>query len=528
MLYTLNIFNSIKNNVDNELLKFILILTLSVGFITYGFGYYNLGFSHDSLHIYLKGLGLGQLSIGRPFTSFIYDFFENYNNKFIMGGASLLFISFSVYTTVKIFSILLCFDKRQQKLLSVVISLLYLFNIAFISLNATYSFQICCDTLALLTATIAVYVVFNKQDYKKICLSIIFCTISIGLYQAYINVFLALFICVLIIKLYLGDYYSTVLRTGIIYFLIVLTASILYFVIWKYLMLKHNLTATNSYNSPSNIGYTSFEDLVNWIFVSVKNTSDTLFKTNSFNIKHMRLFNIMCLIIIIVGAVKVLITSRGIFNKLLLILLFSLFILSLNITNIVSKDVFHNLMAFAVCLVNGVAFVILLKNGKKIIINMFLIWLAVISFHCCNFYNTVSMMKVMELEATYSHFSRILQRIESIPDFNRNIDIILMEPLERSEYFNQNTNSIFFKKKHITGCAQNVAATYDPQLFADFYGLGLKIYPINDSDSIKSLDLTNDQIVLINSLSPYPALDSVKRVGKYIVVKNSNTLYTLN
>ena len=293
-------------------------------------------------------------------------------------------------------------------------------------------------------------------------------------------------------------------------------------------MLKHNLTAPNSYNSPSNIGYTSFEDLVNWIFVSVKNTSDTLFKTNSFNIKHMRLFNIMCLIIIIVGAVKVFITSRGIFNKLLLILLFSLFILSLNITNIVSKDVFHNLMAFAVCLVNGVAFVILLKNGKKIIINMFLIWLAVISFHCCNFYNTVSMMKVMELEATYSHFSRILQRIESIPDFNRNKDIILMEPLERSEYFNQVANSIFFKKKYLTGCAQNVAATYAPQLFADFYGLGLKIYPINDSDSIKSLDLTIDQIALINSLSPYPALDSVKRVGKYIVVKNSNTLYTLN
>ena len=97
MLYTLNIFNSIKNNVDNELLKFILILTLSVGFISYGFGYYNLGFSHDSLHIYLKGLGLGQLSIGRPFTSFIYDFFENYNNKFIMGGGQVYFLYHFLY-----------------------------------------------------------------------------------------------------------------------------------------------------------------------------------------------------------------------------------------------------------------------------------------------------------------------------------------------------------------------------------------------------------------------------------------------
>lgn len=374
----------------------------------------------------------------------------------------------------------------------------------------------------------AVYLVCCELDYKKFCLSIIFCTISISLYQAYMNVFLTLFICVLIIKIYLGDNYSTVLRTGIIYFLIVLAASILYFSIWKFLMLKHNLTAPNSYNSPSNIGYKSFEDLVNWIFVSVKNTSDTLFKTNSFNIKHMRLFNIMCLIIIIVGAVKVLITSRGIVNKLFLILLFSLFILSLNITNIVSKDVFHNLMAFAFCLVNAVAFVILLKNGKRILINMFLIWLAVISFHCCNFYNTVSMMKVMELEATYSHFSRILQRIESIPDFNRNNDIILMEPLERNEYFNQTTNSIFSRKKYLSGCAQNVAATYAPQLFADFFGLGLKIFPINDSDSIKSLDLTNTQIVLINGLSPYPALDSVKRVGKYIFVKNSNAKYNQN
>lgn len=525
----LQLANDTHNDLNIPLLRFTLLFTLAIGLATYGFGYFNLGFSHDSLSPALYGQGIFQLSIGRPFTSFVYCIFEYYNNKPIMGLVSLLFVALSVYITVNIFSKLLCFeDNKSKKYLTITVSLLYVLNVAFISLNATYSFQICCDTLALLCAVLATYVVCNSIDIKKIFFSVILCTLSIGLYQAYINVFLSLFIVILLIKLANGNTALSVIRTGLIYFCIVLFASVLYLVIWKSLLYLHGINSPQIYNNPENIGFTSFEEIAFYIKKSVKHLKNSLIRIDSYNIPIKVLFNIFCVFILIKAASKIAYKVKGIFGKLLVIVLCILFVLCINIANIVSKNIHHHLMIFSFCLINVLAFVILLKIKKKIFINTFLIWLTVISFHCSNFYNTISMMKVMELDATYSHFSRILQRIESLDDFDSKKDIIVIEPFSKSKYFDNFKNSLFQRNKVLVGCHSLVAGNYNTDLFASYFSLGLKTISLSSNSDLTSLQLSNDQISVLNSMDPYPDKSSVKRIGNYIFVKTSTDKYLLN
>ena len=519
------IVTAVKGDIDISLLKFSLFLTLIIGFMTYSFGYYNLGFSHDSLVPWLRGFCIGQLSIGRPFTSFIYSIFEYYNNKVIMGLISLCFIGFSVYITVRIFSKLYNFDEKAKKYLSTAVTLLYLFNITFISLNATFSFQICCDSLALLCAVSAVYVVCTNANLLKFCVSVILCILSIGLYQAYVNVFFSLFVIVLIIKLANGCEAVTVIKTGIVFFLIALIATILYLCIWKMLMNAHQLNIPDDYNSLSKVNYSSIEELSFYIKRAIINLKNSLLEVNSFNLIKVRNFNILCLIILLLGAVKTVLLAKGFLGKFLTAILCILFVLCLNIANIASKDVFHQLMIFSFCLINVVAFVILLKSKNYIFINIFMIWLAVISFHCCNFYNTISMMKVIELDSTYAHFSRIIQRIESIENFDSNKDTVVMEPLIKSEYFNKTNGSCFNGYKFLNVLGANTAGTYNTAMFASYFSLGLNTITLKDQSDIYSLKLTTDQINMINNMEPYPAKSSVKRIDNYIFVKTSTDKY---
>ena len=515
----------LKNEINSPLLRFTLLFTLCIGFATYGFGYYNLGFSHDSLSPSLQGQGEFQLTIGRPFTSYIFGLFEYYNNKPIMGLISLLFIALSVYTTVNIFSKILCFDEKSKKYLTIAVSLLYTLNVAFIALNATYSFQICSDTLALLCSVYAVYFVCDTTNIKKICFSVVLCTISICLYQAYIDVFLTLFIIVLIIKLARGNSVQSVIKTGLIYFCITLLASVMYLGIWKLLMFLNGVNTPQIYNNPENVGFSSFGEIAYYLIKSLKHLKDSLIRINSFNITIKVLFNIICMITLLFAAIRTVNIVKGIIGKLLVAVLCVLFVLCLNIANIVSKDVYHNLMTFSFCLVNVLAFVALLKSNKECLIKIFMVWLAVISFHCCNFYNTISMMKVLELNATYSHFSRILQRIESLENFSSKNDIIVIEPFYKSEYLNNYTNSIFLNHKVLVGCKDLVAGNYNSDLFASYFNLGLKTINLSDESVLSSLKLSKEQIEEINKMSPYPDVRSVKRVGKYIFVKTSTEKY---
>ena len=520
------IYDELKLDYDRHIFIFSFIIVFSIGFLTYGFGYYNLGFSHDALYPTIKPHGFFQLSIGRPFTSFIYSLFNNYNNKVVIGFTSLLFISLSVYITVMLFTKLLDLNFQNKKNLTIIVSVSYLLNISFIILNVSFSYQVACDMLALLTALLAVYFVSFNFSYTKFFISVLLCTFSIGIYQAYINVFLSLSILVMIINLYKGFTVKSVLYIGFRYFFIVILSLLLYLLIWKLLMFKNDISVSDDYNSPMKVGYTSINDFLFWVENSIKNTCFSLFRINSFNRPFVCLFNLFCVLILLIGCIRIIKCLKNIINIILFVFLSILFVISLNITNIISKNVYHSLMTFSLCFVCILSYLMLIKSNHKIFRKIFVTWCFVIAFFSANFYNTLSMMKVMELDASYSNVSRVIQRIELIPGFNVDRDVIAIEPFELNKYFNSRTSSIFSKFKEFNGCSSSVAPTYNPDYFLQFYNLGLKTVNLRYCNNIMNeLNLTETQIKEINNMKPYPSDSSVKRIGKYIFVKNSYLQY---
>ena len=116
-------------------------------------------------------------------------------------------------------------------------------------------------------------------------------------------------------------------------------------------------------------------------------------------------------------------------------------------------------------------------------------------------------------------------RIESIENFDSNKDTVVMEPLIKSEYFNKTNGSCFNGYKFLNGLGANTAGTYNTAMFASYFSLGLNTVTLKDQSDIYSLKLTTDQINMINSMEPYPAKSSVKRIGNYIFVKTSTDKY---
>ncbi|MGN1281408.1 MAG: glucosyltransferase domain-containing protein [Succinivibrio sp.] len=521
------VYERLLSFIDKELMRLSFIVTFSVGFITYGFGYFNLAVSHDSLFIRTEDVGLSQLTIGRPFTSFVFALLGNYNNKMVLGGASLIFIALSVYLTVKLFSAILHINSASEKYLSVAVSLIYTLNVSFIGLNATYSYQIPCDTLALLLSIATAYVIKNGIHKTNILVAVFLCTVSLGLYQTYVNVTLSLMSVILAIRLLSNnESISSIIIRGGCYLLIVIFASVLYLSSWKILMHIHNVQPSHGgYNSMDGIGFLSLSDLFFYILNSLYNIKSVLFKVNLFNRPVVMWFNLFCLAVNVISAVICIRKIKGVARKILFVALCILFIFCLNITNVASKQTFHSLMAFAICLFNVVAAVFLIKAGKKALKGIFIVWLAIVSFHSCIFYNTLILMKTYELESSYENFSRIIGRIEMIDGFDRDKDTILIEPLERNPFFNSPEASIFSKYKFFVGCSASVATTYNPAQMALLYNLNLKAIGLYDVGVIKTLNLTRSEIDTINKMKAYPARDSVKRVGKYIIVRNSDQQY---
>lgn len=361
----------------------------------------------------------------------------------------------------------------------------------------------------------------DTQKLLNIIIAAVFIAISLGLYQAYINVSLTLMVAVLIIRLVKdGDSAAAVIKRGLIYLLIAVLGSALYLLSWKLLMHIQHVTAySGSYNSMDQ-SVSSVSEAVYYLKVSFVNLKNALLKVNYFNQSFVKKFNVFCLLVLAFWLAVSLWRLKGIARKCLLLALAVLFTVSLNIANVASKQVFHTLMMFSFCLVNVAALLVIIRSGNKILKGIFLLWISLVSFHSVVFSNALTQMKNYELESTYAHFSRILQRVEMLEDFNYDKDILLIEPLEKNGYFNTPNSSAFSRYKFFVGCGATVATTYNPNYMVQVFDLKLKADTLKQS-VLDNLSLSEKEINIINSMEPYPANSSVKRVGKYIVVRNS-------
>ena len=170
-----------------EYLKTSLIWTFIWGFSAHGFAYSNLLFNHDGVEVVSQYYGAQTLEImiGR-FIHPLYLFFRGtVNVPWLLGILSLCYISLSVYLLIDIF-------KLTKKSNIIILCGILATNTTITVLNGTYLFLCDLYAFAFLITSFSVWIIIKKQSIGAIILSSILLMIAIGIYQAFLSVWLVL------------------------------------------------------------------------------------------------------------------------------------------------------------------------------------------------------------------------------------------------------------------------------------------------------------------------------------------------
>ena len=232
---------------DSFLYVFISIFLF--GIITHGYRFFNLDFANASLSVY-KNTGMQMISIGR-FLQPVYLFFRgNIYPPTFVGFLSLVFLGCSVCIIIELLNI-------ENKVLVGLVCGVLVTNTTVTLTNATYIYDADTYMLALLFSVLAVYFAFQFR-YGTIASMIAVC-ISIGLYQAFIQVTIIFFMFMLIKEILEGTDTKMIFRVAVKSLICLGGGLLLYDLALKIVLRVMKIELSNAYNGLTNVG--KYEDL---------------------------------------------------------------------------------------------------------------------------------------------------------------------------------------------------------------------------------------------------------------------------
>lgn len=282
------IFNRIKAHLDRQTLLWSFVFTYAFGLTAHAYGFLNFLVNHDSLtdFAYNDSYWTIKIKYGR-FLKPVFDFFlgKLRGYPWLSGLIGLLWIALSVYFVVRI----LGFKKKGH---IAVIAGIMSTNIVVSSLAATYMQDFSGDLLALLFAVFACYLWYvtteNIKTVKKKQLIpasfvIAFCLfLSLGIYQAYLFVFIALVLIVSILKLITNpEKVKEVWFNGIRAAADTLIGGGIYFIILKLITLITGIELASDYNSVSSM-WTNTESIFSRIYNTLRSFIFYTFADNEY------------------------------------------------------------------------------------------------------------------------------------------------------------------------------------------------------------------------------------------------------
>lgn len=173
------------------------------GLLAHGYAFTNFTVSHDSLNeMFLSGdiryaagsVADWKISLGR----FLYPayravFSGGAGTPWLSGVLSLVWVSLAVYLVSRLFSV-------DNALLLAVIGALFVTNVSYSALAATYIYDLDGDMLAMLLAVCAAYLLL-RGTLRRRALAVIPIVCSLALYQAMISVTVSLVMIACILRL---------------------------------------------------------------------------------------------------------------------------------------------------------------------------------------------------------------------------------------------------------------------------------------------------------------------------------------
>lgn len=226
--------------------KVVIYSTIAFYMLSHAFGFLNVLYSEDSLLI--KGTGDGwQISIGRYLQLFYIRLRGQINSPWMIAIFALLYLLCVNLLIVDLFQV-------ESKNMIIVICGLLSTNVTMISLIATYINFTDIFMLAIFLAVFGVWATIHWKTIVGIVIGSIAVTISLGLYQSYLTVFITLSMLVAIRSLLQGETVQKVSKIVLRLIAVVALGAFAYYIGLKTVLTLTGIELANSYNGLTSLG----------------------------------------------------------------------------------------------------------------------------------------------------------------------------------------------------------------------------------------------------------------------------------
>ncbi len=486
-----------------------LIATFILGIIAHGFVMTNYNFNHDSLTFAFSEDFIWKISLGRfmqPISSVIRG---NIHVPWLIGIFSMIYIALTTYLLTKMFKI-------TKKLYIIGISGILVTNTILSITNATYMHEADSFMLSLLLSVLAVYL-FDKNKFSFL-LSSVFLMMSIGLYQAYFQIALLLFIIIIFLKALKNNPLKEIIKYFGKVVLTFILAFILYYLIHKLTLVIFDITIIDSYNSVNNIYSIINIGIFRDLYDSVMNSMSFYFLGATYNFGITTIIYALSAVMLLLIIIRLIIKHKLTKSSIVVVIISAIaFICSLNIIYILSGGFTHHLMVYSICMPLVLLIIVISKENNKILQGIGIFVIFAVIYTNIIYSNQLYLKKDIEYNATHELYSRIVSDIEEIEGYIPN-----QTPVVFAGHFDYNDNYQYLDLfSHInemgTMGKQSITYKYTYQQWNDF----LVNSPLNiiiDDDLI-----ITEEVV---EMPLYPYQGSIKIVNDTVVVKISNENYT--
>lgn len=511
--------------VDKQRLIFCFIFTFAIGLIAHAYAFLNFQPSHDSLYEVISDPAYWKwkLQLGR-FLKPLYDLALGRfaSLPWINGLISLLWLSLAGYLVTEMLRI----NKRPGIALTCgVLSV----NLTVTALAATYMPDLSSDMLALLFALLGCRIWYGMTDgktqlapAKKLALTLcaaLCLAVSLGIYQALVCVFVTMVLAISIMRLldektswirvWLSDFWAAgiALLGGGVY----------------YAGLRLSLAVTGTELAQSSNGLTNLfgdsapiseqlSETIHWAKVYLTEFSGhahSVYFTSAVGILTVALATVC-----FVWLAGLLIKRKASAGNVITALLFFLMLpFAMNLMRLLNSYI-HVLMFYAFWLAYIITFTLAKELSERK--NMAVFERTAAFLLCCVIFmniqtaNAVYVKKTTEHQATLSVMTRVVERIETQPGYERGVTPVVFMGIPQA-YFSD--FAPYDKIQRLTGADMSGSITY-----YSIYGVYIPMLlrtDMNIADSGTAVAVSEE----VAAMPVFPAVGSVNTVDGVVVVK---------
>lgn len=417
--------NGIKTDFGK--LKKAMLFTILWYLIAHGYRMSNLLYYHDSvINVTRSDMGF-QRSLGRFMQPFVVFFAGSITSGWLIGVTAILFLGLSIWLICEIF------DLKETMEIGFVSAILVCNNVI---TTANYAYIPWLDIYAIaLFFAVLGFILLRKGKPVYYILGIVSIIVSMGLYQAYVCVGLTLMVIVYIRDLYNGEELKSLIKKEWKTPAGFLTAGIVYYVIYRVVLLICHIEESTSYNGLGNLGsfegqsifsmigttYVKFFELLSDVGVYASGSIGGI-RIQAILRSIVGFVNIFSVACIIVGLIRINICKKTkLSSRIMQLLLLVLFPFAANFVCFLSKGMVYYLMVYAFLLLYIFAWIVVRDNlslKEKVSDKAFkwqylllvpMLWLA---FNNIVFSNQIYLKLHMSVEKAHSIMTRIVADIE--------------------------------------------------------------------------------------------------------------------